>query len=203
MTNEDLCTMIKGGSKHAEEELLKQNMGFVKKTAYELYRDYAVKYGIDEMDADDMIQEGLLALLRAASGFSSDTGNSFMAYAGKAVVNAMHEWIRQNTKQTEIELDTMPEDSDEFSAEKYTDDEDLSRYHNTPERIVLKKEQKMLLKKAILSLPERNRTYLEYRFGISGDTWHSIKQAQKYFGLTSSKVRLLEKETMDLMRNKQ
>jgi len=156
MTNEELCTMIKSGSKQAEDELLRQNMGYVRKTAYELYGSYAGVHAIDKADVDDMIQEALMALLRAAKGFSADNGNGFMAYAGKAVINSMLGWLRMNRRPAETELDALPEDSVELTADKDTEDADLSLYHNTPERIVLKKEQRKLLRKAVLSLPDRN-----------------------------------------------
>lgn len=59
MTNEELVKLIKSGKQEYSEQLYKQNKGIILKHA-KRYSRYA--------DIDDLIQEGYIALIKAANG---------------------------------------------------------------------------------------------------------------------------------------
>ena len=63
MTNERLCTLAQQGDTQAQEQLVQNNLGYIRKTANELY--ISVGLGNSELgiDHDDLIQEGLTAKL--------------------------------------------------------------------------------------------------------------------------------------------
>ena len=67
MTNEQLCTLAQQGDTQAQEQLVQNNLGYIRKTANELY--ISVGLGDSELgiDHDDLIQEGSIGLLRAIS----------------------------------------------------------------------------------------------------------------------------------------
>ena len=67
MNNERLCTLAQRGDTQAQERLVQNNLGYIRKTANELY--ISVGLGNSELgiDHDDLIQEGSIGLLRAIS----------------------------------------------------------------------------------------------------------------------------------------
>ena len=50
------------------------------------------------MDLDDLIQEGALALYTSVEKCDPASGNSFLTYAGTAVINGMKQYIRSQIR---------------------------------------------------------------------------------------------------------
>ena len=61
MTNEQLCILAQRGNTQDQEQLVQNNLGYIRKTANELY--ISVGLGNSELgiDHDDLIQEGVSA----------------------------------------------------------------------------------------------------------------------------------------------
>lgn len=93
MTNERLCTLAQRGDTQAQEQLVQNNLGYIRKTANELY--ISVGLGNSELgiDHDDLIQEGSIGLLRAISLYDPGKKIKFLTYAGPAIRNAMMDLI--------------------------------------------------------------------------------------------------------------
>ena len=93
MTNERLCTLAQRGDTQAQEQLIQNNLGYIRKTANELY--ISVGLGNSELgiDHDDLIQEGSIGLLRAISLYDPGKKIKFLTYAGPAIRNAMMDLI--------------------------------------------------------------------------------------------------------------
>ena len=71
-TNEQLCVLAQRGDAQAQEQLVKNNLGYIQKVANELYQ--SVGLGNSELciDHDDLIQEGSIGLLRAITLYDPD-----------------------------------------------------------------------------------------------------------------------------------
>ena len=69
MTNEQLCTLAQQGDTQAQEQLVQNNLGYIRKTANELY--ISVGLGNSELgiDHDDLIQEGMIGLFKAVRDY--------------------------------------------------------------------------------------------------------------------------------------
>ena len=93
MTNERLCALAQRGDAQAKKQLVQNNLGYIKKTANELY--ISVGLGNSELgiDHDDLIQEGSIGLLRAIPLYDSGKKIKFLTYAGPAIRNAMMDLI--------------------------------------------------------------------------------------------------------------
>ena len=89
MTNERLCTLAQRGDTQAQEQLIQNNLGYIRKTANELY--ISVGLGNSELgiDHDDLIQEGSIGLLRAIFLYDPGKKIKFLTYAGPAIRNAI------------------------------------------------------------------------------------------------------------------
>lgn len=78
--------------KKTEEQLILENMNLVKKIALHLLM--RLPYGIE---ADDLIQSGMIGLMAAAKDYSPNHGASFATYAGIRIRGAILDDMRQNS----------------------------------------------------------------------------------------------------------
>ena len=82
----DLVRRAREGDLAAEEELLRRYKG--------LARDKARMYYMVGADEDDVLQEGMIGLLKAVRGFDPEGEASFHTYAGICVTNQIISAIR-------------------------------------------------------------------------------------------------------------
>lgn len=85
--------MAQQGDTQAQEHLVQNNLGYIRKTANELYTSVGLGNSELGIDHDDLIQEGSIGLLRAISLYDSAKKIKFLTYAGPAIRNAMMDLI--------------------------------------------------------------------------------------------------------------
>ena len=105
-SNEQLCVFMKKGNASASNLLLENNLGFIRKTANEIYQSMGLTNSGLVIDRDDLEQEGSLGLLKAAELFDAEKGMKFLTYAAPAIRNAMIDLIRSEYTQFEQKLTT-------------------------------------------------------------------------------------------------
>ncbi len=64
----------------------------------------ASKYNISGIETDDLIQEGLIALLRAVSSYSEERNASFKTYATKCIDNGIFAFLKKSLSNKNIPL---------------------------------------------------------------------------------------------------
>ena len=101
LSNEKLCVKAQKGDATAVELLLENNMGFIRRTAHEVYEAMNLNGSGLGIDFDDLVQEGSIGLLKTIPHFEPDREMKFLTYAGKAVKNAMTDLVRQAFSQYE------------------------------------------------------------------------------------------------------
>ena len=94
MTNEELCVKAQAGDLDARNELILQNLDFIRAQAWELILRYP-KYDIRETD---LAQEGCIGMMRAVSTFDPERGNKFLTYAKWWIVKYMKKHIKGDVK---------------------------------------------------------------------------------------------------------
>ena len=122
--NRELCKKIKQNNLDAETRLLIENEGLVRKltsTSEMVQAMEDAKYGGIELD--DILQEGRIAMLRAAKNYDEDAGAEFSSYAYAAMKNAMTDLCRKGLSAfdkrmidsglTRVFLDDKPLDKDD------------------------------------------------------------------------------------------
>ncbi|MGO5028209.1 sigma factor [Candidatus Agathobaculum pullicola] len=100
-TNEQLCALAQKGGIGACSLLVEQNLGFLRKTAGELYRSINLAQSDLCVDCEDLVQEGSIGLLSAAVGGETARGIKFLTYTAPAIRNAMTDFIRAKFAQFE------------------------------------------------------------------------------------------------------
>ena len=89
----------------ARSDLVARNLGFVRKTADEIYEDKVRKSSIIlDFDSDDLFQAGCIALWKSTETFDPDRGYTFLTYAGHAMRNAMLDLCRESSSRAENKL---------------------------------------------------------------------------------------------------
>lgn len=87
-----LLSRAQGGDTRARDELVLRNMRFVFKMAKRVARTHRIKRGDQRVEFNDLVQEGTVALIRAANQF--DLGHQdqvrFITYAARAIINEMN-----------------------------------------------------------------------------------------------------------------
>ena len=203
MTNEELCMRYQAGDTDATEELVSRNKGFIHRIAEQFPCDSRNP----RMDFDDYMQEGSLALLRAASQFDPSRQVLFLTYAGQAVRNAIVDAIR--TDEPNIVLTPMDE-SRTATGDDSDDDADLSidrmgsrlpsSYEANPETIYIRKEQLEELYAAIRSLSPRHHAWIICRYGFDDDVYKSLTEMGRIYYLSESRAKKTEDEAIGKLR---
>ncbi len=104
-----------------------------------LIQYYAYRYAVGA-DADDLVQEGLIALLYAIPQYEPEKGTKFSAFAQVCIQNRM-----KNVLQKARKFPEPVENPEEYQRADFIDE-------TTPESILLEKEQSDLFRKQVMEV---------------------------------------------------
>ncbi len=215
MTNERLCALAQKSDETALELLVEKNMGFIVQTADLVYQSSSLEGSDLNIDADDLVQEGSIGLLRAVDGFDPVRKLKFLTYAAPAIKNAMLDLVHTAQMSFEHRMTTakIKDGVKGLGLERvYLDeilpgDERLLRieaiadpYALPPEQVFIKAETLWELYAALDKLEPREQTYLLYRFGFTDDIEHTLIGAAIHFHLSENRTKLLENRSLDTLR---
>ena len=202
MNNERLCALAQQGDIRAQAQLIHNNLGYIRKTANELY--ISVGLGNSELgiDHDDLIQEGSIGLLRAISLYDPAKKIKFLTYAGPAVRNAMMDLISSAFATFE---QRMQSDKDGIPMERINLDDLLpgedsviaDPYASEPEQMMVEEENRKELYEGLRRISKREQVYLLYRFGFEDDMEHPLVGTALHFHLSESRARSTEALALD------
>ena len=115
---------LSGSDRAALSALLFRYMGTAEHIAYSLTGS--------EQNVKDLVQEGMMSLLRAVNSYRPDRGTGFAAYAGVCIRHSMLSYIMKNSRyQSEESLSLSEEELDSFLG---------SNEEDTPENALIAKE---------------------------------------------------------------
>ena len=200
--SERLCALAQAGDDAAREQLLERNTGFIRKLALEVYG----KASESGLDVDDLVQEGCIGLLSAIDRFDAGKGASFLTYAASAIRNAMTDCVRAALSQFEQRMtgdglqrvyldDVLSEDERLLRIEAIADPNT-----QTPEQVILRREQLAELYAGLGSLTAREQTWLLYRYGFTDGAEHPLTAAARHFHLGENRARALDAQALDDLR---
>ena len=197
--NERLCALAQAGDTAARELLVENNLGFIRRMALEVYG----KAGESGLAVDDLVQEGCIGLLSAVDKFDAGKGASFLAYAAPAIRNAMTDCMRTSLSQFErrLEIDGLQR---VYLDDVLSEDERMLRIEaiadsntQTPEQVILRREQLTELYTGLGSLTAREQTWLLYRYGFTDGAEHPLTAAAQHFHLSEHRAKNLHAQSMD------
>jgi len=103
ITEQDLNSIIIeccNGSRKAQEQLFRQLYGFA--------MAIALRYAVDEHEAADILGHAFVKMFRSLRSFDATKGN-FHGWLKKIVINESLDHIKQRSRFTSLELDTVEE----------------------------------------------------------------------------------------------
>ena len=194
MTNEELCVKAQAGDLDARNELILQNIDFVREQAWELILKYP-KYDIREADLE---QEGCLGILRAIGTFDPERGYRFLTYAKPWIVKQMKKQIKGDVKnqppERTIQFTIWHENNHPTDARKYDP--------RTEEDRILRVARVEQLYEGYRKLSPRQQEYIRFRFGFDEeDRERSLSETAEYFHLRVARAKKLEQEALKSLRS--
>ena len=157
----------------------------------------AKKFDNTSVGVEDLISIGTIGLIKAINTFKADKNIKLATYASRCIENEILMYLRRNNKtKMEVSIDE-PLNVDWDGNELL-----LSDILGTDEDVIYKdletEVEISLLKKAMLSLNERERQIIELRFGVNRVENKELtqKEVADILGISQSYISRLEKKIM-------
>ena len=190
-TNEQLCAALKQEDRSALDTLVEQNMSFLRRKANSLANQFKRPH-----TANDLVQEGAIALMEAAERYDPERGALFLTYADTRIFKAMRNHLDFIIAAECVDLNEIA--GSEEAALSAWDEID---YVWSPESWVIRKETARELFDAVRVCSKREQAYIRYRFGYpDGSPDKTLKETAAHFHLTKSRAKKLEAMALDNIR---
>ena len=179
LTNEQLCALAQAGNAEAVETIIEQNRPYVQQLAKRLISnpirsELFASWGIEQ---DDLVQVGYIGLWKAIDNFDPAKESRFLTYADRIIDSQISNLIREYRQDTIWRLQTsrantwkivyLDEPLDDVGEDTIESLVALPCV-KLPEQICIEQETTAELHEAMDMLPDRERVYVQYRFGFSG-----------------------------------
>lgn len=190
-SNEQLWAEWKNGNHAALNDLVKQNLPFVRREA----KDQASRFHRLNL-LDDLIQEGSIGLIEAAENFDANKENNFLTYAAHKVRKHILDYLKTETA---IETVSIPESE---SLDGMDVPVSVESWHGrSPEQLVIHAETIVELHYALSAISDRDAAYLRYRFGFPDEPENRTRKATaEHFHLSESRAKSTEEAALDNLR---
>ena len=205
--NEQLCALAQKGDTEARDLLLKNNLGFIRKTANEIFLKSNLVESDLSIEIGDLEQEGGIGLLKAIPSYDKSIGVKFLTYAASFIRNVMTDLVRDSFSRHE---QRMVDPQNGLGLQKIRLDEILPGEERllrieavaditakSPEQVYEDRETLRELYEGFGQISEREQTYLLYRYGFTDDIGHTLIGTAIHFNLSESRAKKLEGEAMD------
>ena len=171
------------------EKLVTNNLGLV--------RYVAKQFSSSNVDFDDLVSEGTMGLIKAASSFDETKNVKFSTYSSQCIRNEILMYLRSTKKlNAEVYLNEpigKDKDDNTITLKEILENDDKP----IEEEIELKLRIKKLYEKIKSSLQERERTILELRFGLNGAEPQTQHEIAKEMGISRSYVSRIETKAIN------
>ena len=185
----EIMQRITDGDNSAREELITHNLRLV------VY--IAKKFDNTGVGVEDLISIGTIGLIKGINTFNPEKKIKLATYASRCIENEILMYLRRNNRvKLEVSFDE-PLNTDWDGNELL-----LSDILGTDEDVIYKdletEVEISLLKKAMLSLNERERQIIELRFGVNRVENKELtqKEVADILGISQSYISRLEKKIM-------
>ncbi|MCR5002108.1 MAG: sigma-70 family RNA polymerase sigma factor [Lachnospiraceae bacterium] len=210
--NRLLCRRIKDDDEAAIEDIIRENENMIKAIVGKVFSNPFFEEGyFGDLDMEGLLQEGRLAIIRAAKKYDEGRGIYFSTFAHEVIENAVSDQVRKSAKGyeahmtrkgvTRIFLDDDPvDDTDETDglsvSEKYGGDErdpvgDRAVYNLKIEK----------LGNRVLDLSPRMQALIIHHYGILTDEFKTYKETADYFHLDQTYAKYMIRNALKELRN--
>jgi RNA polymerase sporulation-specific sigma factor len=190
---ETLRRLEEEGNEEARSALIEHNLRLV------VY--IAKKFEGSGVGLEDLISIGTLGLIKAVETFRSDRNIKLATYASRCIENEILMYLRKkSTRQGEISIDeplNVDWDGNELLLSDILSDEGEDGDVGAALR---RREERLVIRRAVASLSERERVLIEMRFGMNGHREMTQKEVADEMGISQSYISRLEKKVIVRLR---
>ena len=155
----------------------------------------ARKFDNTGVGLEDLISIGTIGLIKAVNTYRSDKNTKLATYASRCIENEILMYLRKSVNQrTEVSIDE-PLNTDWDGNELLLSDV-LGTEPDCVMRPVEDDVEKQILLRVLKNLPEREKTIISLRFGLSGKDEMTQKEVADLLGISQSYISRLEKKIM-------
>lgn len=148
---------------------------------------------------EDLISIGTIGLVKAINTFKADKNIKLATYASRCIENEILMYIRKNNStKCEISIDeplSVDWDGNELLLSDILGDDEYNVGYELEMR-----EERDVIHKAVESLSGRERTIIEWRYGLNGKKEKTQKEVADMMGISQSYISRLEKRIIDRLR---
>ena len=181
------------GDVNAKNKLIEHNLRLV---AHVIKKYYSVGY-----DQDDLISIGTIGLIKGINSYSSEKGTKLATYASRCIETEILMYFRSQKKcQNDVYMSDIIDTDKDGNTLSLNDI--IADDTNIPEHVELKIKTENLYKTISLSLDEREKEIIYYRYGINGYPQLTQREIAKKLNISRSYVSRIEKKALEIMKNK-
>lgn len=198
-------TLAKENEKY-RDELLREKAG----TALHMIRRiHGEKFSYVRMTDIEKEQEAVLAIMDVIRDFDPDKSLNFDGFLKWKIMGRLKAQARfqrkYDNRMTNYDLIVEPADDENFlSGESRLMSMEYQKYEESgalsPEEYVCRAYEKSFVADQVAGLPEREKEFISWEFGLSGNGYHSLEETALYFNLRKSTARKIEARALSILR---
>jgi len=189
----EALSRMKEGDEDARQMLIEHNM--------RLIVHIARKYKVPGCTFDDLISIGAVGLIKAVRSYDPDAGTSLSTYAARCIENEILMSLRQSRKQQcDVSLDEPLGTDGDGNTVSFSDL--LGTPPDLVEEEVRRRVTLDMVRKALPTLPKRERMVLTLRYGLKDGVVHPQHEIANMLDISRSYVSRVEKHAIELIRDK-
>ena len=184
---------LEEGDEEAKQVLIEHNLRLV------VY--IAKKYEATGVGLEDLISIGTMGLIKAVGTFRAERNIKLATYASRCIENEILMYLRKkSSRQGDISIDeplNVDWDGNELLLSDILSDEGEEGDVGAALR---KREERLVIRRAVASLARRERQLIEMRFGMNGYREMTQKEVADEMGISQSYISRLEKKVIRCLR---
>ena len=187
----EIMRRIEEGDESAREPLITHNLRLV------VY--IAKKFDSPSTSVEDLISIGTIGLIKAVNTFKPEKKIKLATYASRCIENEILMFLRKSAQlRHEISIDE-PLNVD-WDGNKLLLSDVLGSDPDIVNRGIELETEKDLLREAVSKLSQRERSIMELRFGLSGNTEHTQKDVADMLEISQSYISRLERRIIERLK---
>ena len=159
----------------------------------------AKKFESTGIGTEDLVSIGTIGLMKAVKTFNPEKNIKLATYASRCIENEILMHLRK-VNNSKIELSFDEPLSIDWDGNELTLSDVLGSEPDEISNDIEYNDEKKLLLKIVLTLPEKEQELMKKRFGILGEKEHTQKQLADLMGISQSYISRLEKKILDKIR---
>lgn len=193
--NEELCVAAQQGDEVATEQLVKNNLPYLRKKAGEIWNDQPATNSALGVTIEDLIQVGCEELLKCIPDYDFHRGDHFLSYAGERIKNKIIDYLQQQKMLLQFSPTDRDADVEDYVGGTMVNGHKIS---TNPAILYAQKETVQEFLQAFSTLTKREQEFFYYWMGMDRmDIARSRNEMIRRHGLSEAEAKRLQKQSAE------